>query len=660
MTSLPRSVEGRALLAFCSDAELLTLLCKPRALKQLGAICRLRRIAPDGGAKYYAIANGYKLVVGTALYNLLDSVVDFPDILGIKQADENLRVWWSFTQSRGAPALHNAITNRESDQAGLARRIDKIMASIRVANSRDEMRTALRDAGRLGEIFSRSAHSCSVSIFTGDYEHTSIGDILQSRAIERLLDYLQYGRTLQSAYGYIWRGSDQDDQPERGSVRDIETHIDYFPLFVSMGRPMAKWKSGIAAAMLIALKQLGAIQNMNDLHYLFERVMDSSVTLRGLIHSLLGKEFPSLMFEVTPPLNLSSRKWNMLKASTNEPTAKEELETLVGNEFRVIAANGPTDAMDFGMLIAGVVSVLGDGDRMQVIRVQHMAGTDSITWFSVAVRVPRFTFMSNWSKWWIFFKVYGDGMPEPDLTIPKEHVSTTLEKFRDRIELREFSNIGLGDFLNICEPGAWRHLLKRGRKLEQENSNVRGLLPELLAAIQLESEGYQEIRVGARFSNLGSGELDVIGIRETAKGGRVMIVEVKGRADSVNALDREIGRLASKLDYLNEHSRQLADAMGYQREILDVSGRFISMAELDRREVATDRLEIWDYKRFVSELKGAHLPGRIVDLLQPRVMAVELNFEALGEQMRAAATAGSPPERISLRSLLGIEESEPL
>ena len=268
--------------------------------------------------------------------------------------------------------------------------------------------------------------------------------------------------------------------------------------------------------------------------------------------------------------------------------------------------------------------------------------------------------MSNWSKWWVFFKIYGEGLPESDLIVPRNHVMSTLEKFHERIDLKRFEGISLEEFLDICEPNAWRYLLRASRRVRDENADLRGVFPELLAAIQLGQDGYQQVRVGFKHHQLGDMELDAIGIMNSSKGGRVMIVEAKGQADSTDDLEREVGEFYSKLKYLRERKEQLAIAIGYEGAIVDVRGRFVSMAKFDDRNWDLHELEVWDYKRFMNELRKARLPRRLLDQLQPGVLAEVLDFDVLAERMRAARAGGSAPDRINLAWFLGLEDRDSL
>ena len=345
MEELSDQHQQEALLKFCADAKLLALWCDPTALDQLGALCRSRGIKLDKGARYHAMVNGYKLVAGTALYNLLDVVVQWPEVLGIEEDDQNLRIWWHFAQS-GGPGLHAAFTDIESTQARIASHVEGVMTTIRVASNWDDMSTALREAGQIGKIIAESPAHCSVSMFNEHATGVDVDDALLLRAMERLLDYLEYGRTLQSAYGFIWRGHDQKGQNTTIPLSDIKTHIDHHPLAFNARGSVSQWKSGVTAAMLIALQRVGAIEDTDEVYEVFERIMSSEMKLRDVIHHFVGQPYPSLEFGLQASLALSAQDWEVLQSPANPRSAKERLESLLGNEFRVIAADNVTDGMD--------------------------------------------------------------------------------------------------------------------------------------------------------------------------------------------------------------------------------------------------------------------------------------------------------------------------
>ena len=654
--------EEQALLSLCSDALVLKSLSTPMALDLLEAICRLRGLEPESGAAYYRLVNGYKLVAATALYGMLSSVTTYPMTLGLEE-DRKVLDWWMFHQSNGGGALHAAFTDKESKQARIASRIDEAISAIPIADSWHEMINALGDAGSFGEVLWKSALAGSVSMFNQTDAQVDIEHALQGGAVERLFDYLD-GRVLRSAYRYIWRGTNQRRQTPRqsqgASLGDIETHIDQRLLFNYTGSLMPNWESGVIAAMVITLRELNIIDSTEDMYKLLGQTMNSPLGMKTFLNQIIGGRFPSLMLGLKLPLSLSIQDWEFLQSTTRLVSAKDTLAALLGNESRVVASNDPTDAMDFEIVMVGVTSVLKDAGTIEVIRIQHSDTSDGLTWYSIAVRVPRYGLMSNLSKWWVFFKIYGEGMPEPDLTVAANHTIRTIERFKDRVALTELQGIGTQELLDICEPGTWRYLLKKAERLVDVNADLRGVLPELLAAIQLAHEGYQKIRVSTKPRALGGREADVIGFKYTAEGSRCLVIEVKGQADSVNELSRQLESLASKLDTLRMRLPQLAEEMDYDGEVVDVSGRFISMAPLDKFTHDFDSVDLWAFDRFVGELKKAGVPKRIIDLLESTSLAEDLDFNSLLGKVQAARDAGSAAERISLAMLFDLEETDSL
>ncbi len=651
-----------ALLDFCSDAEVLSLLGQPTAVRQFAKILRTRELTPSSGAEYHSTVNGYKLVLGAALYGLLQAAVCWPDILGIEDSDPNLLNWWQYVRTGGSPALHAAFTDGKSKQARLVSRIAEHVDSVRSADSMPEFRAVARRAGNLGKLLGTAARRSTPSRFDRASITSDVEEILKLRSIERFLDYLEFSRTLETSYGFIWRGADQDDGGTYGSFESIATHLDYIAPFGSGREAVLKWKSGVITAMLIALQQLHVIEDSADNPDLFQDIMSSLISLTSLLMHIIGEKFPSREFGLMLPLPLSSQDWRRLQATTRPVTAKQQLEALVGNDSRTLIADESVHPSHLHLVLAGATSLLKRKDKLQLVRVRHSDTSDGLTWYSMAVQIPSPNSIVNLSKWWVFYKVYEERAPRNRISKSKALVDEVLAQFEPRIAIRELSDISLGDFLDICEPAAWRHLLKAGRRLENTNSRLKGLLPELLAAIQLTHEGYQNIRIRAKLTKLNNMEFDVVGVKQDVEGYKVMVVEVKGRGDSIHNVKREIEGFSSKVNHLRLHSSQLTSALGYghgTQAIGSVSGRFVAMTEMESLTADAGGVEVWDYNRFTSELIGSYLPRWFLDLLQPWIMIQELNWHNLEERIAAEHSDGSPIEHIGLASLLGLPQREP-
>ena len=277
------------------------------------------------------------------------------------------------------------------------------------------------------------------------------------------------------------------------------------------------------------------------------------------------------------------------------------------------------------MILAGLLSEHDDGEPVEVIRIRHTADGDHLTWFSMAVRLPRFGVMSNASKWWVFYKINGVGMPEPDLVLPRKVVHDTLAEFADRIRLIELEDVSTHDLLDLCEPPGWRYLIEEARRLVNLTKDLKGVMPELLAAALLAHDGYQNIRMRLKPTALHGKEIDVVGVKATPDGNECLIVETKGRAATDGELQAEIDDFSAKVRTLQAKSDELAGELAYQGTLDTFRTRFISMADIEGSGLTEDAMEIWSFDHFTRELERAKVPPEYRDQLKRAAIAKEMD-----------------------------------
>ena len=59
------------------------------------------------GKGYYGLVNGYKLAVATPLYSLIDSIINFPYLVGL-DIDYRLAEWWGWGREAEAEGISSA------------------------------------------------------------------------------------------------------------------------------------------------------------------------------------------------------------------------------------------------------------------------------------------------------------------------------------------------------------------------------------------------------------------------------------------------------------------------------------------------------------------------------------------------------------------------
>ena len=216
-------------------------------------------------------------------------------------------------------------------------------------------------------------------------------------------------------------------------------------------------------------------------------------------------------------------------------------------------------------------------------------------------------------------------MPEPDLVLPRKVVHDTLAEFADRIRLIELEDVPTHDLLDLCEPPGWRYLIKEARRLVNLTKDLKGVMPEVLAASLLAHDGYENIRMRLKPTALRGKEIDVVGVRATPDGNECLIVETKGRAATDRELQAEIDDFAAKVRILQDNSDELVGELAYQGTLDTFRARFISMADIEGSELAGDAMEIWSFDHFIEELERARVPSDYRVHLKRAAIAKEMD-----------------------------------
>ena len=276
------------------------------------------------------------------------------------------------------------------------------------------------------------------------------------------------------------------------------------------------------------------------------------------------------------------------------------------------------------LLLIGLTADREDGDLIEVVRIRHQAEDFGQTWYSIALRMPLFGCFSNRSKWWVFYKVYAVDMPDPEVVRTERQITDTLIEFDDNINRIEL-DVSTRDLLDLCEPPAWRHVFTQARELIDVNSQLRGDMSELLAAVLLEAHGYRNLRLSFKPRLLAGKELDFVGIKQTSEECECLIVEAKGGTTIDTELEEEIEEFTTKIDFLEANLTEFGGEIGCAGPIDRIRARFISLAYPGEFRWGEDKVELWFYDRFLSELKRARIPTRYTDQLRPTTIATTID-----------------------------------
>ena len=617
---------------FFSDALVLKILFDQDSLGDLDSIRRSLGIKRRSGGKYYELFNGYKLTVATALYSLLDRLITHPSLLGLND-DQRLWEWWAFSRTRKEIPSRAAFSSPDSDLANVAVRFNDLLARIKRADKWDSLLEVADQAHLVGETLWDFGNHCHISWFKRQAEHLETQEALRRGAIERLDDYGQ-GSEAWSAYRFIWRRDDEfhgnlsEVVPE--DLLELESHLDYPPLLLlNRRRSRVNWSKGRKAGVCIALDWLrpssGAWPSRDSLLGDF---LEPNDQLKDFLNSELKDKYPSMEYGLQPAPATATRSQLTKIVSTPMVEPEDRLRALLGGDATRLVASGPVDALDFRFFVKGIVPDLDEDATIEVVRVRHPdSGRSGLTWFSLAVRTPKFGLFSNFSKWWVFYKAYGIGwshITDSEVRAAELAVEGTLKELADKIKLTELEGIPSRAFLSLFEPPAWTYVFNGVKDLIDKNSELTGVLPELLATALLAKRGYSNIRTSYKPAMLEEErELDALGIKTNSNGGECLVIETKGKSTTDRELAEEVSYFASKVKTLREHLPALAEEIGYGGDLNTIAGMFVSMAQIDDFEPGEPDITFWDFNDFVAALRSEHIPGRFLDLLEPSRILLE-------------------------------------
>ena len=532
-----RQIESDRLIFF-ADALVLKTLCNQEALDNLEAIRSSLGLDHGSGSDHFALIHGYKLVVATALYGLLEGVVIHPEFLGLEQ-DDRFQQSWVFNHKRQVIASGSAFTQPESDFAKVVTSIHDMMTQFRIADDWDSTTTAICGAAPSSEILWLSATEDTPVAFSNESKAPEIDEALRMGAIERLDDYRE-DDIFGLAYEFLWMDTKEPNsanswRADEDPFSDIETHADPLPLLFPRKTAGPKWSTGIAAGMSVSISQLVNEQKkLCSPTELFKEFLASPASLKELLSEEMGSTFPSQEFGLKGFSAANAKDLIASGSSVPRIHSDERLRALVGKEPGIIVSSDPTGAADFPIVMEGMTSDVHQGDLIEVLDIQHTnTNSGDLTWYSLAVRAARFGFRSNFSKWWVFNRAYAVGpMVDAEVILAWRKIEESLHKSADHINRIKLAGIDTSALLSLFEPPVWRYVLEQARTVNDVNSDLKGLLPELLATVLVAQWDCVHIRTSfvprVLLDRGQSSDLDVLGIQPTAEGATCIVVEIKG------------------------------------------------------------------------------------------------------------------------------------
>ena len=602
-----------ARLGFVADVNALDALCNPTAVSALEAEAgsmqrRDRRNFLDG----------YRLAVATPLFGLANFVVANANLLGLEH-DSRLWNWWEYGERHGSAPITSAVSDPSSGVGRLCSVFDRLMSVLRVSDrrSRDyglaETLSAVETVGAFASLMRNAvAEYAIVSLDTG-VRVSGSDSFFRLCMIERVSDYTDETPHYSSAYRLVWRHKESWRPVDDEFVMRTETPLDRVFTLPTGGSVPPEWAKGLGFGFDTVLRSAGLALTGDTRPGEYDVVRWFGI-FRHITQRLFSAgEWPSLHYGVPefeqPSLDraLAGLEYEMVDVSP-----QDRLASILGPDtaqLQTSAAFG--DFFDFEVWLTGMVSV-HTGDMVRVLRVTHSVDGDNRDWVSFAIRSPIHELQSNLSKWHLFYKMYHEGhISDSEVARALREVEALLSRFNGELEIADIAGVSDADLLSYCDTQAFDSMKALSHKAIEANADLRARYSELLAALWLDSSGYDCVRVALERASLGKFEYDAVGVKD----GQCLVVEVKSGSVVDHELRDHIVRLDEKVRHLRGRLPALQQALGGSDAVDGVSGLFVSLADLESFDPGEHRCELWDRNRFVSELKAVGLPDQIVGLL---------------------------------------------
>ena len=611
----------------------ITLLLK--ALTDSKAVDRLENVRADNshGPRAVGLLLGYRLIIESALYRQIELMVTFPEILHL-QSDDDLRRWWLNADEKNARRFLHVARKDSQKSTSVAKYInDLLLRVVRTGIDWEKFAEVSADVSCFARMVLSLGEYCQVTLARRDGSDLLVNFDLVSRlrGAEFLYDlvYDDHDSTLSHAFDYTSNGSlkwEEGSFLEDVGIGRIETSRDIVetrPLRLKGSHELAVL--GINAALATAVSEL-----MNQ-----ERVIngDDNSLLRatdlfgGLYEEFQAGRWPSLQYGlVFPDAPLQKTLEEIMSRETSTPDPRELMRSLLGKDAFLANSWGTRAAYHLRVLIEGLAKVEPAGTPMELLQIDHSGEPDELhPPVSLAVRVGQ--------DWHVFYYIDAVGRMT-------SWVWPFLDGFGDRVRITKIKGVSADFLLGLCDR-PFQYVSRQWKSQKDLNSELRGVIPELLANLLLIRLGFFPIR--PPFELGGVGELDGLGYRKSADVGECKVLEVKKESTSQTQLRAEIEKFTQKLRSIRRDPSIVEEALGRPGPVETVSGIFISMAEVGKftdleqhepepptglLDTTTPRaefksfldgledVEFWDYKRFNAELEKADLPKVPVRLLE--------------------------------------------
>ena len=535
-------VQGERL-KFFSNAMLIKSLCSARAFDRMLEI--RDHVLADTHVRMDHLALGYKLVVQSGLWGLLDHLIRFPELLGMK-GEPHLYRWWRIIQGEDGTILKAAICDPDTDFARVVSGIDDLVTSFRRAGvSWDRIAEANERADLLADELLEIARDCPVSFLTASQPTQGSDRILQTRTLNLLHDSWVEGVD-SSAFRYFMRKPTEWKRMELPgeSMFDIQTHRDHMSMFPEYDSDefVRGWLVGKLSAVTVSLQETDQWSDgLGDPHRLLLQNSDPDQAWEAgtrILRDTPGGDLTGFEFGLEQPLRLPAKILPSLSAQVSLADSVDRLAALLGRRTILVSSRDPRSVLHFETVASGLSCTLPDDEPIDILRIVHGSEPGEVNPVSLAVLMPSPTLLGDSSEWWVFDRAYRAKGFDDSNDQRVSRINGIAERLGKRINWIDLTNVPVETLLCLCDYRSFQRLRSQFEELERVAKNIRGVIPELLSAQLLSQAGYHPVRTSLEvtFPSGKAREIDVVGIRLTAAGADCKIVEAKGRSDSQHAL----------------------------------------------------------------------------------------------------------------------------
>ena len=477
-----------------------------KALTDSKAVGRLGNVRSDNahGPRAVGLLLGYKLIIEAALYRQIELMVTFPEILHL-QSDDDLCRWWLNADEKNARRFPHVAQDDSPKSTSVAKYInDLLLRVVRTGIDWEKFAEVSADVSCFARMVLSLGEYCQVTLARRDGSDLLVDFDRASRLCGAEFLYDLYDRvyndldgTPSHAFDYTSNGSlkwEEGSFLEDVGIDRIETSRDFVetrPLRLKGSHKLAVL--GINAALATAVSELTNQERVisggeNSL-------LKATDLFGGLYEEFQAGRWPSLQYGLVfrdAPLQKTLEE--IMSRETSTPDPRELLRSLLGKDAFLANSRGTRAAYHLRVLIEGLAKVEPARTALELLQIDHSGEPDELhPPVSLAVRVGQ--------DWHVFYYIDAVGRMT-------SWVWTFLDGFGDRVRITKIKGVSADFLLGLCDR-PFQYVSRQWKSQKDLNSELRGVIPELLANLLLTRLGFFPIR--PPFELGGVGELDGLG-----------------------------------------------------------------------------------------------------------------------------------------------------